>query len=355
MTMSHGTVYRMEVICLVESMEHVCCRYRLRQFQPYLAGRGVQLQYRELPRGSWSRWRAMGTLLRGSAILHQRRLLDPVSVRLLRRRAQRLLYDFDDALLYRDSHQAPHFVSLGRTWRFRSLMAAADTVLAGNAYLAELAAAAGAKGEIHVIPTCVDVLSYPLPDRPERVGRDVRLVWIGSSRTLLYLEGLRPVLEKVCRAVPGLKVRVICDRFPAWGTVPVEQIRWSERTERQALAEADIGMAPLPDDPWTRGKCGLKVLQYMACGLPVVASPVGVQASLVVDGVTGFLARDPRDWVDAIVQLVQEPALRHSMGLAGRERALAHYDVRVWAPVLARLLQGQTVEGRRECQQALAA
>src|SRR5207253_3934259 len=113
-------------------------------------------------------------------------------------------------------------------------------------------------------------------------------------------------------------LKLICDRFLSLRHLPVVRCRWSQAGETAALADADIGISWVPDDLWSRGKCGLKVLQYMAAGLPVVANPVGVQAELVRHGENGFLARTPDEWAEAVGRLAHDPELRRRMGQAGR-------------------------------------
>src|SRR5205823_6161821 len=154
----------------------------------------------------------------------------------------------------------------------------------------------------------------------ERSGSGVELAWIGSASTLNGLQLIRPLLESLGRRWPGLQLKLICDQFLQFTNLPVRQRTWSEDTEAAELGASDIGLSWLPDDLWSRGKCGLKVLQYMAAGLPVVANPVGVQATMVRHGETGFLAATPAEWTDALGRLARDPALRSRMGRAGRRR-----------------------------------
>src|SRR5256885_7993483 len=121
-------------------------------------------------------------------------------------------------------------------------------------------------------------------------------------------------------AVPGVSLKLISDRFSEFGQLRIEPCPWSAETEPIEIAAGDIGIAWVPDDDWSRGKCGLKVLQYMAAGLPVVANPVGVQAKLVRHGETGFLASTDQEWADAVAVLASDPTLRQRMGEAGRHR-----------------------------------
>jgi glycosyltransferase involved in cell wall biosynthesis len=250
-------------------------------------------------------------------VIIQRRLLSAWQLYLLRRRAARLVFDFDDAIFLRDSY-SPHGLDDPRKARgFARMMRAVDAVAAGNAYLADEARDAGATGIVSVIPTCVDVRRYQAAEH-HREGLGVELVWIGSSSTLQGLERIRPLLEAIGRRYPGLRLKLVCDRFLHLERLPVLALRWSEGSEAAELASADIGISWVPDDAWSRGKCGLKLLQYMAAGLPVVANPVGVQTAIVRHGETGFLAETAEQWLEAIGRLAHDAALRRRMGVAGR-------------------------------------
>jgi glycosyltransferase involved in cell wall biosynthesis len=168
----------------------------------------------------------------------------------------------------------------------------------------------------------------------------VELVWVGSASTLRGLEAARPLLEEVGRRVPGLRLKLVCDSFLRLRHLAVVPCPWSQAAEAADIAAADVGISWLPDDLWSRGKCGLKVLQYMAAGLPVVANPVGVQADLVRSGETGLLARTPAEWADALGRLAADPELRRRLGAAGRRRVEADFSVASGASRWLRLLEG---------------
>jgi glycosyltransferase involved in cell wall biosynthesis len=135
------------------------------------------------------------------------------------------------------------------------------------------------------------------------------------------------MLEEIGQRVPGIQLRLICDRFLKLRHLPIIECPWRESSEGEAIAAGDIGISWIPDDLWSRGKCGLKVLQYMAAALPVVANPVGVHPEIIQPGVTGYLATSPREWVEAIDRLAQDGALRQRMGQAGRQRLERDYSV----------------------------
>src|SRR5581483_10021650 len=152
-----------------------------------------------------------------------------------------------------------------------------------------------------------------------------RLVWIGSTSTLPYLRQALPTLGEAAGRVPGLRLLIVADASIERAPLPIDFVPWSVEAEAEALHSGDIGIAPTPQDRWTLGKCGFKILQYMAAGLPAIASPVGANAEIVRPGETGFLPEDPDEWVTAIAQLASDVELRARIGRAARERVEAHY------------------------------
>jgi glycosyltransferase involved in cell wall biosynthesis len=320
----------MKAIALVEAQDHVCCRYRVRAFEAALAAAGWSLRIEALAPGLVGRIRQFRRVGGYDATILQRKLLPGWQFRELRRHAKRLVFDFDDAVLYRDSYdrRGPH--DPRRADRFSRTVRRADSVIAGNSFLADRARTLGAPADVvRVIPTCVR------PQAPA-AGRDARpegleLVWIGSASTMAGLEQQRALWEQVGREVPGVRLRMICDRFLQFDALPVIADPWSEATEAASLAAGDVGISWVPDDLWSRGKCGLKILQYQAAGLPVVANPVGVHPEMVRPGVTGFLATTADEWVASLRRLAAEPDLRARMGRAARDLSRTRYAVDAWA------------------------
>jgi glycosyltransferase involved in cell wall biosynthesis len=325
----------MHLTALVENGDHVCCRYRLAAFRPFLEAAGHSLDLRPLPRSWWARVRCFRQLCDADVIL-QRRLLPAWQLAYLRRCVRRLIFDFDDAVFFRDSYAARGLHDARRMRRFSATVRASDAVLAGNHFLRARALSCTDRPCVHLFPTCVDPGRYPLAE-PKR-GRGATLVWIGSSSTLQGLGRCAPLLEELGARLPGLRLKLICDQTKSFRNLAVEFSRWSEANEGAVLAAADVGISWVPDDEWSRGKCGLKVLQYMAAGLPVVANPVGVHREMVRHDETGFLAETHDEWVAAMERLVADPALRTRMGSAGRRLVEERYSVacgaRLWLGVL---------------------
>ncbi len=337
----------MQLIALVDTPDHVCCRYRLAAFRPHLEEAGHSLDLLPLPRRWWSRW-ALFRRLRGACVILQRRLLPGWQLSLLRQACRRLIFDFDDAVFLRDSYSSCGLHDPRRLRRFRASARACDAVVAGNGFLADQAARWAGSDRVHVIPTCVEPSAYRAR-RPDAPGDGKTLVWIGSSSTLQGLEAVAPLLEDLGRSLPGLRLKVICDRFPALRHIQVVPCPWRAEDEAAELAAAEVGISWVPDDLWSRGKCGLKVLQYMAAGLPVVANPVGVHAEMVRHGETGFLASTSEQWRSAVSRLAGDAGLRARMGQMGRWWLEARYSVaqgaQAWLDLLRRLERARAEAG----------
>ncbi|MDZ4780117.1 MAG: glycosyltransferase [Planctomycetia bacterium] len=333
----------MKVLALTEGADHVCCRYRIEAFAGALAERGALLTTLPLATTTWGRLQQFRQAGRADMVILQRKLLPIWQLQLLRRCAQRLIYDFDDALFHRDSYSRKPAESWTRLSRFWATVYAADLVVAGNEYLANRARTYIEPCRVAVLPTCVTPNHYPVA-RHERQGEGIELVWIGQHSTLPSLSQAEACLAAAADAIPGLGLRVICDRFPKLAGLPIRAVQWSRGSEATNIAAADIGINWLPDDPWSQGKCGLKVLQYMSAGLPVVGNPVGMNREMIVPGETGFLASTPEEWSEAVRQLAYCAALRRRMGAAARALVNARYSVARWSEEFASLILGHGSE-----------
>lgn len=249
----------------------------------------------------------------------------------------RLVVDYDDALFHRyDSHRSSLVrAMLGR--KISAIMRRADLVTVGNDYLAAHAKAAGA-GHVEWVPTVVDLERYPRVTREREAGPPI-IGWIGSPSTAGYLREVSTAFAPM-HAAGKIRCIAIGARPEQVANTPFEPVEWREETEVSQLQDLDIGIMPLPDAPWERGKCGYKLIQYMACGVPVLASPVGVNEVIVKPGKNGFLATTPEEWREGVGRLVGDPALRMAMGDAGRSQVEDIYSLQAQAPRLARLLRG---------------
>jgi glycosyltransferase involved in cell wall biosynthesis len=305
-------------------------RHRMRSIIESLEAAGWQVRAERFPSGryglrTWER----RALLRSAdvVVLHQIKL-SALELRLLAALSRHRVFDVDDAIYVRKPRRLgdPVHDSVWRRRKFSATCRWVSVVAAGNDVLA--GAARSAAHEVVILPTSIDTALYQAaraaPADPPTI------VWIGSPENLIYLEMIRPALARLAARHPTLKVRVICSQFPDWPEIPVERVPWSSQTEAASLAAAHIGVMPLTDDEWSRGKCAFKLLQYMAASLPCVASPVGANTEAVIDGVNGFHARTVEDWERSLLRLIEAPELRAQFGARGHAHVEERYAMRTY-------------------------
>jgi len=245
----------------------------------------------------------------------------------------RLVVDYDDAAYVKYERWGFLRGKIGR------IMRAADAIVVGNQHLARYARQF--TNRVRVIPTVVQLAGYP-QRRTASLGGEVRVAWIGTPITARFLWSMLPIFQRIQNAHPNLRFRFIgAGPMAPKDKLQAEAPEWSEATEGQLLAECDIGIMPVEDNEFTRGKCGLKLIQYMACGLPVVASPVGANCEIVDDGVSGYLARGEDEWFQTLGRLVSDAELRRRFGESGRAKVERLYSLerglQQWLDVLQQL------------------
>jgi glycosyltransferase involved in cell wall biosynthesis len=338
-------------------------RVRMYQYLPVLGAHGVQCTMAPLfddgmlrdryHSGRYSRAAVVGRYVDRLSRLVSREGFDlawiekealpwwPASVERGLLRGLPCVLDFDDAIFHGYDRHPRRIVRtlLGR--RIDRLMAHASLVVAGNGYLADRARSAGAPW-VEIVPTVVDLARYPVHPRgmPASVmpsDEVPNIVWIGSPSTAAYLQLLREPL-RLLAARRRFRLRVIGAAAVDLPGVEVVHEDWSEAGEVAAILKGDIGVMPLPDSPWERGKCGYKLIQYMACGLPVVASAVGANLDIVDHAANGYLANDAEQWMHYLERLLDDPAERSRLGDAGRRRVQARFSVQAQGDRLAQLL-----------------
>jgi len=309
----------LKFLFLGKGVNEASTRYRIQPIFDCLEKEGHQVEFLSTELGFLPKlalaWRASEYDL----VFIQRKLFPAWFVRLLKVRISRLVFDFDDAIFLKSSGES----SSSRYRKFQSACQVADLVLAGNEYLAT--AAQKLSNKVKVVPTTVDTAAY-VTDADKASA--ITLVWIGSSSTRRYLDMLTPVLDSLGQRLPNLTLKVIADFEFHLDGLNVQNIKWSAECEVAELTSSHIGIAPMINNGWTRGKCALKVIQYMAAGLPVVSDRCGANQEVILAVETGFLADNENDWIEAITQLVESDDLRAQMGAAGRTRAQQLYNMK---------------------------
>ena len=324
----------MDLLIVTNNPERASFRQRIGAYLNFFHDNGINCEVAKLPAGSLARRMLFKKTANFDGVFLHKKRLNSFDAFWLRRYVQKVIYDFDDAVMYSDKH--PARPSRKRQQSFQRTVKLADMIIAGNSYLAEHAGRF--YRNVNVLPTGLDTQDYRQSAEPEN-NRKLRLVWIGSESTLGYLAELKPLLEEIGSRFDNVVLRIICDAFFDLNNLEVEKCLWSLKKEVVDLVTSDIGLAPLPDNRFTRGKCGFKILQYAAAGLPVVASPVGANAEYVQDGAMGFLVTDTRQWVDRITELISNPQLRKKMGQEVRSHA-EKFDMSVIGKQLVKLIKG---------------
>lgn len=277
----------------------------------------------------WQRWKAIRQVKKGEiAFIYREAFMLGTAIfeRQLKRRGAKLVFDFDDAIWLMEVSAGNKKLSfLKRPGKTADICRLSDLVIVGNEYLATYARQYAAN--VVVIPTTIDT-GYHRPMAVEHVKPGVCIGWTGSDTTIKHFETILPVLEQV-KALYGDRVyfKLITNRPVQYPSLALEATLWDKDTEVEQLAELDIGIMPLPDDEWSRGKCGFKLLQYMALEKPVVASPVGVNTTIVDNHQNGYLATTEAEWVDRLSALVDDAHLRQLLGSRGRQKVVRQYSV----------------------------
>jgi glycosyltransferase involved in cell wall biosynthesis len=318
----------MKVAFLIHSLEINSCRYRVLQYLPYLKKAGIDVSIHFYQRRWRDKLRFYNTLGHYDIFYIHRKLFPPLEFAYIRRKARKIIYDFDDAIMYRSSSSKNPY-SLSRRIKFAYMMRRVDFISAGNNFLKS--EVLPYNPHVEVIPTSIDLSRYTTKE-PSRQKGPVIVGWLGSSSTLKYLKNLMPIFEKLYQRYPHFQLKIVCDQFLDSIKVPVIKKKWSSETEAADLKSFDIGVMPLRDDLWSRGKCGLKILQYFSAGVPAVCTPVGINRDIVQDKVNGYWAQNDKQWEDKLLTLIQNKALRRKMGLAGRKTVENRYTVEVNAP-----------------------
>jgi glycosyltransferase involved in cell wall biosynthesis len=366
----------MKVLFLTQyGMQAASSRTRVFQYLPFLERCGIDCRvitvlpdreidgsqilvthnrWRKLRYYFWAAWR---TLICGLRVCRQagncdllfiQKVILPPPVRwLLRHRRPPLLFDFDDAIFTTEVRQRNWLAA----WKQRrnaggtpAMLQLADRAVVENEYTGDFAARHCPA--VTTITGPIDTQRYhPAPQKSE--GNRVVLGWIGSATTLPYLDLIEAPLRRLAVRFPHLQLRIIGAVDVNIQGISVEASPWTLESEVRELQSFDIGLMPIPDDPWTRGKGGYKLLQYMAAGLPVVTSPVGINRQIVRHGVDGFWATTLPEWEEHLARLIENPQLRSEMGEQGRASMEAEYALGPSSRCLLEAMQQTLEESRR--------
>jgi glycosyltransferase involved in cell wall biosynthesis len=336
-------------------------RYRIEQWEPLLRERGVTIDYHSFEdeelhaviykAGNMRRkLQLVGRAFqRRAALMRRLRQYDavyvfreaallgpPVFERLIARSGVPLIFDFDDAIFVPYRSPSNGYLSyLKFPAKTRTICRLASHVMAGNPFLADYAREVNR--HVTIVPTTIDTEKYRVDET--RAASDVPVIgWSGSYSTVQHLDTLRAALQRLATE-ERFRLRVIGTPKYELEGVEVEAMPWRAATETADLSVMDIGIMPLPDDRWSKGKCGLKALQYMALGIPTICSPVGVNIDIIRDDRNGFIAATEDEWIEKLKRLLRSTELRSRLGQAGRATVEAQYSALVQAPRVYQILE----------------
>lgn len=341
-------------------------RFRLEQWEPLLNAKGVEITYspfetEELRQILYQNGHTLQKIQAVTKNMNRRRkelnsvrdfdlvyvfreaaLLGPAWFeRKIARSGVPMIFDFDDAVFVAYKSPANGYLSYlkfpNKTGEICHLSA---HVMAGNQYLADYARQFN--DNVTIIPTTIDTEKYRVVEKAAHPDV-VTIGWSGSFSTVQHLDTIRSVLQELSKD-ERFRLRVIGTPNYELPGVETEALKWQSETEIGDLEKIDIGLMPLPDDQWSKGKCGLKALQYMALGIPTICSPVGVNSTIISDGENGFLADSKGEWIEKLKRLLHSFELRRKLGLAGRETVEKSYSAKSQAPRVFKIFEAVVKE-----------
>jgi len=296
---------------------------RVLGYVPLLAEQNIQVTPLTLPKGFIGQHCFLTTLKQFDAVWWHRHQLTFPHLSRLKRHARVLVFDFDDPVIFSSKKGGEN--SITRRIRFSRLLRQCDAAMPASGYLQQLVLPYCSQTTI--MPMAIDLPDNPTADR-QSTGK-IQLLWLGSRSTQIYLDQIRPALEQIGSSSLPIQLRLVAHEPMTFGNLEVDFRKWSPQQQDNALRECHIGLCPMPDTKWTRGKCPFKVIQYMAHGMPWIGSAVGENMTSAGDPLkqpTGLCAGSIEQWGDAITQLVSNASHRHDMGQAGIEHVKCHHD-----------------------------
>jgi len=326
----------LKVSFLIQGFNVAASRYRVIQYLPFLKARHIPYEVQEFPAGIKDWIRYLKGLESVDIVFVQRKRLPIYVLLYLRQLRKKIVYDFDDAVMFRNS-LARNPYSRRRQMSFKRMLGFTDLVIAGNGFLKS--EASRYHRDVRILPTPIDASRYS--EKEYREGDFVNIGWIGDHGSIHYMESYKDVWEGLGKRYRDkVALTIICDTFIETRDIKLNRVQWRYETEIEELKKLDIGVMPLFNDLWSMGKCGYKIIQYMGVGVVSVCTPVGINRDVVENGVNGLWATTKDEWVECISMLVDDYSLRVDMGRKGREKVMGHYTVQVCAPLLMDWLEG---------------
>ena len=322
----------MKVLFITQKKDAPSTKWRLLQFVPHLEKAGVTVAVEEMPAGIVARLSQAGRASGFDVTVLQKRLLPKLLLNRLRKNARALIFEFDDVVTLKKSEDGAIRESPTKDRRFRRTVRVSDAVITTNETLAEHARRMGADPDrVHVLPTVIDLARWE-PRPPSSDPSEVTIGWMGTPTNLPSVEIVRAPLIRLCRRYEKLKVKIVCESNLGLEGVRLIHQPFSADYEVNDVRSFDIAIAPLVEDPWTRGKLSTKLLAYFGAGLPVVASDVNANRLYIRDGENGYLVGTLSQWEEKLTKLIEDPDLRRTMGAKARESAEKEFSLAAALP-----------------------
>ena len=335
---THSTSFtdKLKIYFLIQEWEHPASRYRVLQYVPYLKESRIESKVALFP-DSFCKWMKLFSEIQDYDIIFiQKKRLWHWQLWYLKRKHIKIIYDFDDAVMFKSPVNGGG-KSFKRERTFARMVRYSDQVIAGNQYLKSQALPYNKN--IIILPTAIDTSKYTMKDY-RRSKEKITIGWIGSKSSLPFLKELTPAFDYIVSQYKSVELKIICNVFFDCKTMPVIKKTWALEDENSDLQDIDIGLAPLPNHEWTKGKCATKLLQCLSIGIPVVCSPVGVHNEIIQEGVNGVFAASIEAWIEKIALLIKDKALRESIGLEGKKTVESHYSLKANVPKFINAIKG---------------
>lgn len=308
-----------KILFLSKGINASSTRYRALQYFDYFSAQDYEPSHFTISGGLFAFLKAIFLAREADIVVLLRKTFPKPLFWILRRSCKKLVFDFDDAIFCNTNGT----YSKTRYARFIATIRSCDLVLAGNRYLHD--EAIPYNKNVFVIPTSLKVSKYEVSIPKD--SHQFSLVWIGSQPAKKYIQGILPAIENAAQHIPQLSLKIIADFKLKSEKVKITNIDWSEFTEAEEISRCHVGLGPLPADNWTKGKCGLKNLQYMAASLPVICTPTSINAEVVMDGVSGYHANSNEAWSVLIIKAYSRKDTLANMGKIGNKTARQNYDI----------------------------
>jgi len=326
----------MRVLVMLLRREPPSSRLRFRGCGEELLKNGIEPVFRSIPSDPVGRWKLIFEVGRYDALIIQKKTsFRAFELAIMRRLNPNIIFDYDDAVMFHELENGEplsgkNFLKFLKTLRY------CKAVVAGNVFLAGFARPNCSR--VYILPTPIDIGRYSMKSH-SRINGEVVIGWIGVSGNLKYLKGIERPLREIARRYREVVLKIISNDEIVIDGIRTIFKKWRLEEEAKDLNSIDIGVMPLDDSLWAMGKCGYKILQYMAAGVPVVASPVGINSEIVREGETGFLASTDEEWERCLYLLISNPEKREAMGRLGRKRVEESYSLSRYAMEYSKIIR----------------